>query len=369
VKIAEIEIFRYDLTYTHGVYSMSHGRSQASEPSLVVKISTDDGLIGWGETCPHGGTYLPGFFEGERAALTILGKAIIGLDPRALGFIQATMANTLSAGMGAKSAIDIACWDIAGQSSGLPVTILLGGRHQENFAIFEAVPVGTPESAGEYTVKAMERGTRIFQVKVGNDPLEDAARVAAVRSLIPDQYAVIADANGGWNVQQALIGAREMAGLRVYLEQPCKAASDCAEVRRRTHLPMIVDECVTTVDDLITAKTHVRAGGVNIKPGRVGGLTPAKLLRDIATEIGMMVTIDDTWGGALVTAASSHLAASTKPDSFLASSFMSEFTAPIIADCPRMQSDGNGASPSRPGLGVLVDEKHLSAPIERIVRS
>lgn len=365
MKITSVEVFRYELTYNHGVYVMSHGRAQTNEPSLVVKLGTDEGVVGWAETSPHGATYLPGFFEGELAALGLLGPAILGLDPRELGTVQSAMTRTMLAGMGAKSAIDIACWDIFGKATGLPVVSLLGGRTQESFRVWEAVPLGSPEAMADYVKTFLAQGVREFQIKVGNDPREDARRVEAAMALAQPGVTFIADANGGWNIQSALIAAREMNRHDIFLEQPCRSLNNCAEVRRHSSLPLIVDECIMAVDDLVTAKVHAGAGGVNIKLSRVGGLTPARLLRDTATELGMMVTVDDTWGGSLITAALSHLAASTRPDNLLATTFFTEFTTPFIADAPRRRSDGTGVAPSGPGLGIQVDEAGLGKPVLR----
>jgi len=174
MKITSVEVFRYELTYNHGIYVMSHGRAQTNEPSLVVKLGTDEGLVGWAETAPHGGTYLPGFFEGELAALAVLGPCVVGLDPREPGTVQAVMARNLLAGMGAKSAIDTACWDLLGKATGLPVVSLLGGRQQQSFRVWEAVPLGPPEAMADYVRTFLAKGVREFQVKVGNNPYEDA---------------------------------------------------------------------------------------------------------------------------------------------------------------------------------------------------
>ena len=366
MKIQTVEIFQYDVSYRDGVYTMSHGRAQAGEPSLVVRITTDDGLVGWGETCPHGGTYLPGFFESEREALKLLGSAVVGCDPRESAAIHARMVATLLGGMGAKCAIDMACLDIAGKSAGVPVCTLLGGRLQDEIPVFEAVPVGTLETMTRAARNMAARGTTVLQVKVGNNPLEDAARAIAVREILGPDFVLIADANGGWNLQQALLGASELAGHRFYLEQPCRSAQNCGEVGRRTGLPIMVDECVTTVEDLVLARIQLGASGVNIKPSRVGGLTPARLLRDTAVELGMMVAIDDTWGGAIISTALSHLGASTRPNALLCCCFFAEFTAPLIANAPRMRADGMGSAPTAPGLGIEVDESFLGKPIARL---
>jgi L-alanine-DL-glutamate epimerase-like enolase superfamily enzyme len=129
---------------------------------------------------------------------------------------------------------------------------------------------------------------------------------------------------------------------------------------------MILDESVGNLDDLISAKSRIGAGGLNLKPSRLGGLSPARLLRDAATELDMMLTIDDSWGGALTTAALSHLAVSTRPDALLAATFFTGLVTPLIANAPHRQADGFGTASMLPGLGVEIDEDRLGVPLQRI---
>jgi L-alanine-DL-glutamate epimerase-like enolase superfamily enzyme len=99
--------------------------------------------------------------------------------------------------------------------------------------------------------------------------------------------------------------------------------------------------------------------GVNLKIGRVGGLTNAKLIRDLGQQLGIRFTIEDSWGGDLTTAAVSHLAASTKPDALLMASFMNDWTLDHIAGYAPRSSHGRGAAPTGPGLGIEVDAECL----------
>lgn len=363
MKITRVEIFEYELAFKFGSYAMSQGRSGASQPALVVKLLTDEGLSGWGETCFLSRVHLPAFIESERAAMAILGDAVLGLDPREPGMVQAVMARHILSGMAAKSAIDIACWDILGKATGMSLASLLGGRLQERVKVWDSIPLLAPEAVADFARAGLERGAIDFQIKVGNNPYEDAERVRAIMKVMGPGNLVVADANGGWNLQNALIAAREMEGQRIFLEQPCKSMSNCAEVRRRTTLPMIIDENLGTFEDLVNIKTQVGAGGVSIKPSKVGGLTSARLLRDAASELGMMVTIDDTWGGGITSAALSHLAVSTKPDALLTTTFFTEIATPLIANPPHRQKDGYGTAPTGPGLGVAIDEGLLGRPV------
>jgi L-alanine-DL-glutamate epimerase-like enolase superfamily enzyme len=354
LKINRIQLFEYDAAWIHGEYGMSHGRSASSQPSLVVRVMTDQGLEGWAETCPNGRTYLPSFPEGERAALQILGSAVLGMDPRHVGRLAETMDNTLLGCNAAKGAIDVACWDILGKSVGLPVCDLLGGRLQDSFPLFLAVPVDSLESMAGHVERDFAQGIRVFQVKVGDDPTTDVARVRAVLEAAGPSSTVIADANGGWNLQSALIAARALDGLPVRLEQPCRTLTDCAEVRKHTSLPMILDECVVTIEDLMLAKLTAGVGGLNIKVSRLGGFTKARTMRDAAQSLSMTFTIDDTWGGALTTAQNAQLAASSSAESLTAATCFADWVRPLVATVPPHAALGRGEASAEPGLGVEV---------------
>jgi L-alanine-DL-glutamate epimerase-like enolase superfamily enzyme len=169
---------------------------------------------------------------------------------------------------------------------------------------------------------------------------------------------VIADANGGWRLQDATIAARALEGLdRVLFEQPCPTLEECLIIRDRTTLPMVLDEVITDVQTLIRAQGACEA--INLKIGRVGGLTKAKLIRDLGQQLGLRFTIEDSWGGDLTTAAVAHLAATTKPDQLLMASFMNDWTLDHIAGYQPRSRNGRGQAPAGPGLGIDIDPEAL----------
>ena len=160
---------------------------------------------------------------------------------------------------------------------------------------------------------------------------------------------MIADANGGWRLQDAVVAARLLDGLdRVFFEQPCPTLEECLYVRRRTTLPMVLDEVITDAAALLRA---FHAGGmeaINLKISKVGGLTRARQMRELAEALGLRLTIEDTWGGDLVTAAVSHLAASVRPEALFTVSFMNDWTNEHIAGYEPRSHDGVGAAPGGP---------------------
>jgi L-alanine-DL-glutamate epimerase-like enolase superfamily enzyme len=214
----------------------------------------------------------------------------------------------------------------------------------------------------EFIERRMGAGITCFQVKVGNDPLEDAQRAEAAVAVGGDSR-LICDSNGGWRLQDAVRAVRAMEDLPIYLEQPCRSTADSARVRQVTTLPMVMDESVVTAEDLYDAKRLVAAGSVNLKLGRLGGITPMRTLRDLAISLGMSVSLEDTWGGDIATAAVAHLAASTAADDLLSTSFFNDWTNEHVASVRPTSRLGRGAAPTGPGLGIEVDVAGLGAPL------
>ncbi len=360
MRIARVNILGYEANYVHGSYEMSGGRVITSLQSTIVKLETDDGRAGYGETCPLGSTYLPAHAAGARAAIAEVAPALIGVDPRNLNAVWAALDSALAGHDYAKAAIDIACWDLLGQAANLPVSTLLGGATSEDFPLYVAIGLGPVAAMVEQVVAHRAEGVRRFQLKLGADPREDAERVRAVLDATGVGETIIADANGGWRLQDATIAARALEGLdRVLFEQPCPTLEECLIVRERTTLPMILDEVITDVNALLRARPAI--DGINLKIGRVGGLTKAKQLRDLALALGLRVTIEDSWGGDVTSAAVAHLAASTAPAQLLMASFMNDWTAEHIAGHQPRSANGRGRAPSGAGLGITVDDSLLTA--------
>lgn len=363
MKIAAIEVYGYELTYAHGEYVMSQGRAAQSQASTLVRIRTDEGVEGWGESSTLGGTYLPAFAEGTREGVRVMASALLGSDPTNIASISRLMNTVLLGQNSSKSAIDIACWDILGKIANLPISKLIGGVTQEDFPLYEAVPLAPPDEMVDFVQKRGAAGINRFQVKVGNDPYEDAERTRAVAQACPDDAVIIADSNGGWNLQAGIIAVREMAGLDIYVEQPCRDTADCAIVQKMSSLPLVMDESVVNSAELYRAKYEAGAGSVNIKLARVGGITGAVQMRALAQDLGMTMCIEDVWGGDVTTAAVSHIAASTRPDALLHASFFNDWTNEHVAGHAPRSNRGRGKAPTAPGLGITVDVDALGKPL------
>jgi cis-L-3-hydroxyproline dehydratase len=363
VKIVGVDAFGYEVRYAHGEYVMSGGRAAVTQTGTLVRLRTDDGLDGWGEITPLGSTYLPTFTDGVRTALRFLAPHLLGLDPANISAVTRVMDAVLMGHQYAKSPVDIACWDLRGQAVGLPVAALLGGVLQEDFPVYEAVPLGPPEAMASFVRRRREAGINRFQLKVGNDPHDDAARTRAVVETAAEDTIVIADSNGGWNLLDARIAMNAMAGLPVFVEQPCRTTEDSVLAARGSRLPLVLDESIVTLADVYEAKHAAGVSSINVKLSRVGGLTGAARMRDVMQELNLMVSVEDMWGGDVITAAVSHIAATTRPESLLMTSFMNDWTDGHLAGHQPRAAGGRGSAPTGPGLGIDVDASALGEPL------
>lgn len=311
MKIVRVFAHRVELPLHEGSYKWSGGKSVSVFDSTLVGVETDGGLVGYGEVCPLGPFYLPAYAEGVRAGLRELAPHLLGLDPRALGQLNQRMDAALKGHPYVKSGIDIACWDLLGKATGLPVCLLLGGRFGERVRLYRAISQLPPEEMARNVADYRAQGYTRFQLKVGGDPDQDIARIRQVREVLPPTDRLVADANTGWTQHEAMRVVRAVRDLDVYIEQPCLTYEECLAVRRHTDHPFVLDENVDGIEMLLRAKADLAMDIVNLKISKLGGLTKTKQLRDLCVSMGIAMTLEDSWGGDVTTAAIAHLAHST----------------------------------------------------------
>jgi cis-L-3-hydroxyproline dehydratase len=362
MKIRRIAAYPVALPLHEGSYKWSGGKSVAVFDSTLVRVETDTGLAGHGEVCPLGPAYLPAYAEGVRAGIGVLAPHLIGEDPRELERLNRRMDAALKGHPYVKSGIDIACWDILGQASGLPVAALLGGRYGEDFVLYRAISQEAPETMARRVADYRAEGYRRFQLKVGGDPETDVARIRAVRSVLEPSDVLVADANTGWLAHEAARVVRAVADVDVYVEQPCATYEECLSVRRRTSHPFVLDEIIDGVGVLLRAAGDLAMDVVNIKISKFGGLTRARQARDLCVSLGVGVTIEDSWGGDVTTAAISHLAHSTPPEHLFTSTDFNSYVTVSTAEGAPQRARGRMAASERPGLGVAPRPEFLRKP-------
>jgi len=363
MKISRIHVFQVDLPLHEGSYQWSGGKSVSLFDSTVVRIETDEGLAGHGEVCPLGPVYLPAYAAGARAGIAHIAPHLVGLDPTQVAVVYRQMDQVLMGHGYAKSALDMACWDLLGQACGQPLCHLLGGRFGSDYPLYRAISQESPRQMADRVMQYRDEGYRRFQLKVGADPETDVARIRAVSQLMRPGDILVADANTGWRMHEAARVVRGVKDLDVYIEQPCATYDECLAIRRRTDHPFVLDELIYNIPELVRA-LHDRAMDViNIKISKLGGISKAREVRDLCVAMGIAMTIEDTWGGDVVTAAISHLAHSTPTDFlFTSTDFNSYVTTVMAEDAPRRQQ-GRMSAPTAPGLGITPIGSVLGEPV------
>jgi len=343
MKIARIFAHRVELPLVEGSYKWSGGKSVSVFDSTIVGVETDCGLIGYGEVCPLGPFYLPAYAEGVRSGLRELGPHLVGFDPRELTKLNHRMD---------AAGIDIACWDILGKATQLPVCTLLGGRFGESVRLYRAISQQAPDEMAKNVQGYREQGYTRFQLKVGGDPDTDIERIRAVRAMLQPTDRLVADANTGWTQHEAMRVVRAVRDVDVYIEQPCLTYEECLAVRRNTSHPFVLDENIDCLDMLVRGKADLAMDVVNLKISKLGGLTKIRQARDLCVSMGIAMTLEDSWGGDITTAAIAHLAHSTPEEfRFTSTDFNSYVTVSTATGAPQRQK-GFMAASSNPGLGV-----------------
>jgi L-alanine-DL-glutamate epimerase-like enolase superfamily enzyme len=363
MKIRRISAYRVELPLHEGSYRWSGGKAVTVFDSTIVRLDTDDGVAGYGEVCPLGPFYLPAYAGGVRAGLVELGPHLLGADPRELLKLQRQMDAALKGHPYVKSAVDMACWDLLGKAAGLPVCTLLGGRYGEDFVLYRAISQEPPDVMARRVAAYRAEGYRRFQLKVGGNPEEDVARIRAVAGQLQAGDRLIADANTGWLMHDALRVVRAVRDVDVYIEQPCASYEECLAVRRHTDHPFVLDEVIDSIDMLLRGRADLAMDVVNIKISKFGGLTRARQARDLCQALGIAMTLEDSWGGDITTAAIAHLAHSTPPEFlFTATDFNSYVTVSTAEGAPQRRN-GRMAAPTAPGLGVTPRMEVLGPPV------
>ena len=363
MRIKRIEVYRVELPLHEGSYKWSGGNAVSVFDSTVVAISTDAGITGYGEVCPLGPAYLPAYAAGARAGIAELAPQMIGLDPTETGVMHRFMNQRMRGHPYVKSALDVACWDIWGKASGQPVATLLGGRFGEDFPLYRAISQDTPEAMAEMVGVYRSQGYTKFQLKVGAEVETDIARIfAAAKKLRPGDV-LIADANTGWTQHQALRVADAVRNVDVYIEQPCRTYEECLTIRRHTNRPFVLDEVIDDIGMVVRGAADHAMDVINLKISKVGGLTPARQIRDLCVSLGIALTIEDTWGGDIVTAAIAHLAHSTPPEMLFTTTDFNSYVTKSIAEGAPQRKQGRMTTFDRPGLGVQPRMDVLGSPV------
>jgi len=363
MKIAAISLFKVPLT-SHEPYYMAGGKTCDTVDSIILKVSADSGLTGWGEVCPIP-QYLSAYADGVAPAMAELATVLLGADPIGPEALLARCDAHLMGHVYAKSALDMALWDLTAKAAELPLYRLLGGRQMEAAPLYHSITCTAPDNMARIAKRAFQQGIRQFQVKVGasDDWQEDVARIRAVREAVGDGPVVYADWNAGATSLEAIRVGHAISDIDVMLEQPCETLAACAEVRKATGTVMKIDENGHDMASLLKAHALGCMDVVALKISKFGGIGAIRRARELCIHLDTMMVIEDTWGSDITTAAIAHLAVSTPPKYLLNTCDLSGYVSPRIAPDGPERIDAGLAPSERPGLGITPDISVLGDPI------
>jgi muconate cycloisomerase len=364
MKITKIECFCLQIPLVHA-YALSNAYGVQSQTEIVtIKVHTDGGIVGIGEGNPW-----PAFAGETRYSIVstikyLFAPKLIGEDPTNLNRIHQIMDSLILGHNMAKAAIDMACYDIFGKATDMPVSKLLGGKLRDSVKVFWAVGGSTPEETAAEILKVKNDGYWGCMIKIGTDYKNDIARTLAAREAVGKDYPLIADANQGWDYETALLYGKgvESADLLFY-EQPVKAhdVDSLAKLHKRLNTPISADEGVTNMHDAIRLVKSDACDVFSIKVSKHGGIMNAKRICDYANEHGISIFFNSMLEGGITQAASLNVAASVS--NMMMTTGHSYFsTLRLKGDVTNFRdSIVNGVAyvSDKPGLGISIVESDL----------
>lgn len=352
MKIIGITTWVVPLT-SHETYYMAGNKTCDTVDTVVVRIDTDSDLIGWGEVCPipH---YLAAYANGVIPAIAEMMPMLIGADPIGVEALMYKLDRYLIGHDYAKSAIDMALWDIMAKAAKMPLYALLGGRQANKIPLYHSITCVDPHEMARMAKDAYDGGMRQFQAKLGadNDWQADVARLRLVREAVGDGPLVYGDWNNMGTQLDCTRTARAVSNLDVMLEAPCPSMVECAAVREASGLPMKMDELAFDTGSLLEAHKMGVMDAVALKLSKFGGLSAMRNARDLCMYLGARMCIEDTWGSDITTAAVLHLAASTAPRNLLNTCDLSGYVGPRLDPTAPSRINGYITPPEGVGLGV-----------------
>jgi L-alanine-DL-glutamate epimerase-like enolase superfamily enzyme len=332
-------------------------------PFVLVKVHTDEGLVGLGEvSCTPG-------WSGEdqvtaiHCIATYLAPLLIDEDPTAIERLTLRMQRGLAGHPFTKAGLEIALWDLLGKSAGMPLYRLLGGPVRDAVPTKFSVSGLEPEQAVEIALWAVEQGFRTMKVKVGIEPEQDLTRVRAIRAAVGPDIRLAVDANGGWSPRVAIQSIRALADCNLlFAEQPVAPfdVAWLADVRRQVSVPIMADESVYTLQDAMAIVRAAAADILSVYIGKGGGLGTARKIAAVAEAAGLTCTIGSNLELGVASAAMIHLAMATT--AIDAEAFPCDILGPFFYESdilcePLPIQAGIAYAPAGPGLGVALDDE------------
>ena len=375
VAIAHLDVIHVQLP-TRRIHKWT-GLTEPIGGYMLVRMTGDNGLSGWGEAPAlkdWGGDY--GRYFGETPGTTkhvierYLGPAIVSADPLNIVDIHARMDMAIKGYPYAKAAIDMAAYDLAGRSLGVPVHILLGGRVRERIPVTHSIGLLPIDEAVEECRRVVAEGIRTIKIKVGVDAGRDVEIVHKVREAVGPAPDICVDANNGYATpHDAIRTIKAMEPCRLkYAEQPCEGIERMAEVSHAIDTPVMADESAWTARDVVEIAQRRAAEIVSLYTTKPGGLYRAMQMAAVAQACGLICNVNGSVETGVGNLANLQLAAAapavtlscvvpvSTPAEHRTDGIAGNYYRDDLITSPFVFRDGAVALPLAPGMGIDVDE-------------
>ncbi|PMS31221.1 muconate cycloisomerase [Trinickia symbiotica] len=360
MKIAAIETFEIRIPYRRN-HTLSSGPLYGAH-SVIVRLQTDEGLIGAGEaSIPGGPVWSEESVSSVRAVIEeYLAAAVIGRDPLQCSDIAAVMSKAVRGNPFARAAIEMACFDVAGQALGVPVAQLVGGRRRSSVPMVWSLASGVVEQEIEEAQGVNQRfGISRFKVKVGHvDAAADLERVRTLMRNVPENFQIRLDANQGWNEMTANWALPRLQDLGVtILEQPLPKGdlAGMARLKQQGRVAIMADESAMNANDVINIIRNASADMIALKLAKAGGILGTLQSASVADAAGLPYYMGCMMDTGLGTAAYLQTASALKDMSYGAALPGPLMMSSDVLSTEIVYRDGNIEVPAGPGLGVEVD--------------
>jgi muconate cycloisomerase len=363
-------------------HSWTTSITQIGRP-ILVRVATSEGLEGLGEapvTPEWGGDH--GRYYGETPGTashvidTLIAPAITGMSPFDIGAIHDRMEEVVKGNFYAKAAVDMACYDLMGKASDLPVHAFLGGLRRDSIEVAHSFGLNmSPDEAAAEAHKVIADGVHHLKVKVGADGERNASVLAALREAGGSDVTIHVDANTAWpDAKTALAEIRRLEEYDIdWVEQPCDSAEQLAQVTAGTHLRVMADESAWRARDVYELSLIDAVDLISIYTTKAGGLYPSLAVANVCETTGLQANLNGSLELGIGNAANLHFAAAAKmaslpsvltvngPTGKEPTEVAGRYYTDDIVTEPFGYSDGHLSVPTGPGLGVELDEEKVAA--------
>ena len=328
--------------------------------NVLVRVATDDGLVGWGEAASA--PVMTGeTLQSIAAAVRFLEPALRGREAADIADALATMHGRMYGNNGAKAAIEIALYDLAGRAAGKPVHALLGTKQRGRMPLLAVVGGGDFDGDLRDAEKKKAAGFTAYKIKVGIDtPERDAERTRAICKLLGPDMLISADANQGFTTEEAIDYVRAVKGSGLgFFEQPVMAEDldGMAAVAAATgDIAIGADEGIHSLDDIRRHHERKAARGASLKAIKLGGIGGVVEAAKLCDRLGMRVNISCKTGESSIACAAALHAAIVIPNLAWALTLTHTALGADITEQPLPTGKGHVDALERPGLGIEVDE-------------